>query len=113
MIDPGRRATEKLLERAQPDAIFCANDLLAIGALAALREGGLDVPSAVAVVGMDATDLSALVWPPLSSVDLGSARRARAAAELLFKRIERPRGKPKTVRVEPRLVVRASSGAAA
>ena len=38
MIEPGRRATERLLARVRPDAILCANDLLAIGALAALRE---------------------------------------------------------------------------
>jgi LacI family transcriptional regulator len=113
MVEPGRRATAELLTRTKPDAIFCANDLLAVGALAALREAGLDVPRDVAVVGMDATDLASFVWPPLTTVDLGSARRARAAADLLFKRIERPRRKVNTVKMEPRLVVRASSEPAA
>src|SRR5688500_7455989 len=55
MIEPGRRAAERLLARTRPDAILCANDLLAIGALAALRDAGLDVPGDVALVGMDNT----------------------------------------------------------
>jgi LacI family transcriptional regulator len=116
MIEPGRSATARLLERSTPDAVLCANDLLAIGALAALREAGLNVPADVALVGMDNTTLAEVTWPSLTSVDLGSAERARLAAELLLERIEEPSGPltspPRTVRVEPRLVVRASSGAA-
>ena len=112
MIEPGRRATERLLERGRPDAILCANDLLAIGALAALRDAGLDVPRDVGIVGMDNTPLSEVTWPTLTTVDLGSSERARIAAELLLERIEDPARKPRVVGVEPRLVVRASSGAA-
>jgi LacI family transcriptional regulator len=112
MIEPGRRATARLLERVTPDAIFCANDLLAIGALSALREAGLDVPGDVALVGMDNTALAEVTWPTLTSVDLGSAERARIAAELLLERIEGQASEPRTVGVAPRLVVRASSGVA-
>ena len=112
MIEPGRWATERLLERARPDAILCANDLLAVGALAAIRTAGLDVPDDVALVGMDDTPLCEVSWPALTSVDLGSAERARLAAELLLERIENPDLETRVVGVEPRLVVRASSGAA-
>ena len=112
MVEPGRRAAERVLARVRPDALFCANDLLAAGALAALRDAGLDVPGDVAVVGVDNSQLSELLWPPLTSVDIGSAERARIAAELLFKRIEHPGRNVRTVGVEPRLVVRESSGAA-
>ena len=113
MTEPGRRATERLLERVTPDAILCANDLLAIGALSALRDRGLDVPADVALVGMDNTTLAEVTWPTLTSVDLGSAERARLAAELLLERIEDPAREPRVVGVEPRLVVRASSGVTA
>jgi LacI family transcriptional regulator len=112
MIEPGRRATERLLERARPDAVLCANDLLAIGALAALRAACLDVPRDVALVGMDNCALAEVTWPALTSVDLGSAERAGIAAELLLERIEDPAREPRVVGIEPRLVVRASSGAA-
>jgi LacI family transcriptional regulator len=110
MVDPGRSAAERLLGRTRPDAILCANDLLAVGTLAALRDRGLEIPGDVAVVGMDNTGLSALTWPALTTIDLGSAERARIAAELLFRRIEDPDRTPQSISVEPRLVVRASSG---
>ena len=83
MIEPGRRAAARLLERARPDAVFCANDLLASGLWPRFRDAGLAVPDDVAVVGMDNTSLCDVTWPPLTSVDLGSAERARLAAELL------------------------------
>jgi LacI family transcriptional regulator len=113
MVEPGRRAAERLLARVRPDAIFCANDLLAAGALAALRDANFRVPEDVAVVGMDNSALAEHTWPPLTTVDLGSAERARIAAELLLQRIERPSRRTRTVGVEPRLVVRASCGAGA
>jgi LacI family transcriptional regulator len=112
-IEHGREAAERLLARTTPDAIFCANDLLAVGTLAALRAANFRVPEDVAVVGMDNTGLSEITWPPLTTIDLGSAERARIAAELLLKRIARPARKPQSVGVEPRLVVRASCGAPA
>ncbi len=110
MVEPGRVATERLLERVRPDALLCANDLLAVGALAALRSAELDVPGDVALVGMDNSALSEVTWPTLTTVDLGSAERARIAAELLLERIEQPEREPEVVGVQPRLVVRASSG---
>jgi len=110
--DTGRDAAERLLQRAEPDAIFAANDLIAIGALGALRAAGRDVPRDVALVGMDNTTLATVASPALTTVDLGSAERARIAAELLFARIEHPNRRTRVVDVEPRLVVRESSGAA-
>jgi LacI family transcriptional regulator len=62
---------------------------------------------------MDNTTLASVTWPPLTTIDLGSAERARIAAELLLLRIERPTRRPRSVGVEPRLVVRASCGASA
>ncbi|MBA3329589.1 MAG: LacI family DNA-binding transcriptional regulator [Actinobacteria bacterium] len=112
-IEPGRRAAERLLACARPDAMFCANDLLAVGALSALRKAGRHVPGDVALVGMDDTPLVEVTWPPLTSIDLGSAARARMAAELLLERIARPSRETRVLGVEPRLVVRASSAVTA
>jgi LacI family transcriptional regulator len=111
-IDAGRDAAERLLARTRPDAIFCANDPIAIGALTALRERGLDVPRDIALVGMDDTTFARVTTPTLTSVDLGGAERARIAAELLLARIDQPKRRVRTVAVEPKLVVRESSGAA-
>jgi LacI family transcriptional regulator len=110
MIEPGRSAAECLIGRTRPDAILCANDLLAVGALTALRAAGRQIPGDVALVGMDDSALCEVTWPRLTSVDLGSAERARVAAELLLERIENPSIETRVVSVEPRLVVRASSG---
>jgi LacI family transcriptional regulator len=110
VLDAGRDATERLLSRARPDALLCANDLLAVGAIHGLRAAGVDVPGETAVVGMDNTELTTLTWPALTSVELGSVERAHLAAELLLKRIKHPRRRPERVRIEPRLVVRASCG---
>jgi LacI family transcriptional regulator len=60
---------------------------------------------------MDNTYLCDVTWPPLTTIDLGAAERARLAADLLLNRIERPNRKPRTVGVEPQLVVRESCGA--
>lgn len=110
-ISDGKEAVERLLARgARPDAIFCANDLLAVGALAALHGAGFEVPQDVALVGMDNSPLAEVSWPPLTSVDLGSSKRARIAAELLMERINGSVSQPRIVAVEPLLVVRASSG---
>jgi LacI family transcriptional regulator len=113
MIEPGRDAVERLFARTTPDAIFCANDLIALGVLSALRAAGLDVPRDVALVGMDNTNLSLVTSPPLTTVDLGAAERARIAAELLLARIAQPSRRARSVDVEPRLVVRESCGARA
>jgi LacI family transcriptional regulator len=113
MIEPGCEAVERLLARTTPDAIFCANDLIALGALSVLRAAGLDVPGDVALVGMDNTNLSLVTSPRLTTVDLGSAERARIATELLLARIAQPNRRSRNVGVEPQLVVRESCGASA
>ncbi|QPP11022.1 LacI family transcriptional regulator [Streptomyces bathyalis] len=115
-IEAGARSVEALLERdAAPgdglDAVFCANDQLALGASQALHSRGLRIPEDVAVAGMDDTVLVRACWPPLTSVDLGSAERGRIAAEMLLERIagQGPPVPPRVRTVTPRLVVRASS----
>ncbi|NUR86621.1 MAG: LacI family DNA-binding transcriptional regulator [Nonomuraea sp.] len=106
----GARAVARLLERAgDVDALLCANDLIALGALDVLRAAGRRVPQDVAVVGMDDTDLAAASWPSLTSVSLGSAERGKAAAELMLDRLQNGDRDPRVVTVPPRLVVRAST----
>ncbi|MDG4827539.1 LacI family DNA-binding transcriptional regulator [Asanoa sp. WMMD1127] len=107
----GREATERLLARAEPDALVCANDLIAVGALHTLLAQGRRVPTDVALVGMDDTELARMMFPQLSSVSLGSAERGRRAAELLLQRIADPALPPRRAQVAPSLSVRASSAA--
>ncbi|MEH1126561.1 LacI family DNA-binding transcriptional regulator [Micromonospora sp. CPCC 206061] len=108
----GRAAAERLLARARPDAIVCANDLIAVGALHALLVSGLRVPQDVALVGMDDTELAQMSYPQISSVSLGSEIRGRLAAQLLLDRIADADLPPRREQVPPSLVIRASSGGA-
>ena len=106
----GHAAARKLFAHARPDALFCADDLIAVGAMRALADLRLKVPEDVAVVGMDDTELSRMSTPALSSVSLGSAERARLAAGLLLDRLKDPTLAPRHLTVAPHLIVRESSG---
>ena len=108
----GHAAARQLLSRARPDALFCADDLIAVGAMRALADLHLRVPEDVAVVGMDDTELARMSTPALSSVSLGSAERARIAAGLLLDRLQDPTLGPRHLTVAPHLVVRESSAVA-
>ena len=67
--DGGREATHKLLDlAAPPEAIFCANDLTALGAYEAIKERGLRVARDIAVMGYDDQELAQQLYPQLSTV---------------------------------------------
>jgi LacI family transcriptional regulator len=78
---------ELLLVSPGPTAVFAANDLLAMGALVALREAGLRVPADVAVVGFDDIPAARLVGPALTTVAQFPEQLGRRAAALLFERL--------------------------
>ncbi|MCB0113397.1 MAG: LacI family DNA-binding transcriptional regulator [Caldilineaceae bacterium] len=73
-IDAGMNAVGPLLDKAErqwgqpPDAIFCYNDLLAIGVLSGLRQRGLRVPNDIAVAGFDGLEVTAHLDPPLTTM---------------------------------------------
>ncbi|HZJ09501.1 MAG TPA: LacI family DNA-binding transcriptional regulator [Trueperaceae bacterium] len=107
----GYRSIDSLLAtRRNLDAIFCANDVIALGALRRLRELGIDVPGQVALVGMDDIELGKISTPTLSTVSLLAEERGRLAAEMLLDRLLGGDGEPpRKVTVAPRLIVRESS----
>jgi LacI family transcriptional regulator len=70
-----------------PTALFCANDLMAVGALEAVRKLGLSVPAEVSVVGYDDQDIARYTQPPLSTVLLPNYEMGRWAAESLVAQV--------------------------
>lgn len=65
----GHREMRRLLAQKQrPSAVFCANDEMAMGAMRAAREAGLDLPGELSVMGFDDIDVAAYAWPSLSTV---------------------------------------------
>jgi LacI family transcriptional regulator len=98
--------------RDRPDAVFAANDMMAIGCLFALTEAGLRVPVDVAVTGFDDIPLARFVSPPLTTVRVDIASMGRRALERLLEGIAEPRERARSTETLPvELVVRASCGA--
>jgi LacI family transcriptional regulator len=108
----GRGAGEQLCARpvqSRPDAVFCANDLLAIGMLQALHGNGIRVPDEVAVIGYDDIDFARSASVPLSSIRQPSAEIGTTAIELLLAAVDTPDARPSNVVFVPELVARAST----
>jgi DNA-binding LacI/PurR family transcriptional regulator len=108
----GAEATLELLRLEQPpDAIFCFNDLLALGALRALYETRIDVPGDIAVVGFDDIEDGRFGTPSLTTVAPDKPYIARTSIELLATRLRRypPPPPPQEVTARHRLIIRESS----
>lgn len=93
----------------RPDAVFCANDLLAIGMLQALAGNGVGVPGDVALMGYDDIDFARSAAVPLSSIRQPSAEIGATALDLLITSAESPKAEPNHVMFRPELVARAST----
>lgn len=97
--------------RRPPTAILCGNDLMAIGAMEAVRECGLSVPGDVSVMGYDDQELARYTHPPLSTLVLPNYDMGQRAAEaLLSMTLNGENVGPTTIEVGGPLVPRASTG---
>lgn len=107
----GRTGAQRILSRGEaPDAIFAANDLMAVGALLELRDAGLVVPADVAIMGFDDIPLARLMTPALTTVRQPQELLGRRAAELLFDRLEGGVIEPgRSVGIPYEIVTRASA----
>ena len=105
-VEGGHAGTEELLDRGAT-AIACANDLMALGAIRAVRDRGGSIPGDVSVVGYDGTPITQFTDPALTTVRQPFERMAAAVTELLTAGDHAP----KVQLFSPELVVRASSGA--
>jgi DNA-binding LacI/PurR family transcriptional regulator len=105
----GRAATEELLARhPHLDGLFVASDLMALGALDALRQGGRRVPDDVAVVGFDDSEAAESADPPLTTVRQPIEDLGRHMASSLLDQLDRG-AEPSAEVLRTRLVVRAST----
>ena len=114
-IPGGHALTHELLAQPgpRPTAIFCVGDLMAIGALRALYEVGIQVPGDMAIVGFDGILLGQFTTPALTTMNQPRAEMSRLAADMLFDLLDghQPTSSEQVLSAE--LLVRESSGAVA
>ncbi len=108
----GARATRKLLaeQALRPEAIFCMNDLAAVGALHVLSEEGLEVPRDISLVGYDDIEIAAYCRPPLTTVRQPTEEIGHTAAERLIALVEGAEQPSESVALAPQLIERSSVG---
>lgn len=105
----GRRIAQS---KPRPDAVFAANDMMAIGCLAALGEAGLRVPEDLALAGFDDIPMARYVAPALTTIRVPIAALGAAALDLLAQQVEAPStAATHTTTLPVELVVRRSCGA--
>ena len=113
-VADGREVGETIARRSasdRPDAVFAANDLVALGVLQGLlAEPGIRVPEDIAIVGFDDIDFAAAAVVPLSSVRQPSQLMGETALRILLDEIADPDRATEQVVFEPDLIVRRSSG---
>jgi len=106
----GFHAMQELLKvKARPDAVFCYNDLTAIGAIEATLQAGLRVPEDIAFIGCGNLRYANYLRVPLSSIDHGTAELGRIAGEFALELAARPEQDPKSVLVPSTLIAREST----
>jgi LacI family repressor for deo operon, udp, cdd, tsx, nupC, and nupG len=92
-----------------PDAVFCYNDLLAIGAMRAVLQRGLHIPDDIAVVGFDDIEEARYAFPALTTIAPDKGELARCAVAQLFDRLKDPSAAPTSHQVGYSLKVRGST----
>ena len=105
----GEWAMKRLLETVDPPtAVFAASDVLAIGAIKAVKEKGLNVPRDISIAGHDDISFAAYSDPPLTTVRIKSHKIGRLAVEFLIESIENGLDAVRRHCLKTELVVRAS-----
>lgn len=107
----GEECVEKLLGASvKPTAVFCANDLLALGLMRGLIKRGISIPADMALVGYDDVEFASVLSTPLTSIRQPKYEIGRAAAELLLDEAHNPTShQHKHIVYQPELIVRESS----
>jgi LacI family transcriptional regulator len=115
-IEGGRQAMDVIAEKgAGKTAVFCANDLMAMGILSEARAHNIQIPTDLSVIGLDDIWLATQTDPPLTSVALPRYQIGQMMMHLLFELLENPREKeaePLYAHVETGLTIRQSTAPA-
>jgi len=106
-IEDGYERTKQMLEKnLNFTAIFAYNDMMAFGAMQAIKEKGLRIPEDIGLVGYDDIPFSSLISPVLTTIRLEKQELGVESVKLLFSRINRYRKKIKKIMLDVELVIR-------
>lgn len=110
-IKGGEESVEKLLHTStRPSAVFCANDLLALGLMRGLVKLGISIPDDIALIGYDDVEFASVLSTPLTSIRQPKYELGRAAAELLLDEANNPTThQHQHIVYQPELIIRESS----
>ncbi|MEP5152380.1 LacI family DNA-binding transcriptional regulator [Planktotalea sp.] len=109
-VDSGARALKQLMSNGEPPtAVLCGNDVIAVGAVRAAKELGLNVPRDVSITGFDDMELARIVEPELTTVHVPHLDMGRKAAQELVAMVER-KSKGISICLETNVVARQSLG---
>ncbi|MNC18798.1 HTH-type transcriptional regulator DegA [compost metagenome] len=112
-IASGRELMGKVLAvEKRPTAVMCVNDNVAVGAVKAALEAGVQIPGDLSITGFDDTLLASSITPELTTVSQNSHALGEQAVQLLHQMVSGEKVKKLTV-LEPRLICRQSTGPAA
>ena len=107
----GYAAMQQLLNLPKkPTAVFTASNLLTLGALQAIHERHLAIPSEIAIVGFDDMPWATSLRPPLTTVGQPAFQVGRTAADLLLARLREPSLPRRQIVLETQLIIRSSCG---
>lgn len=107
--ESGHQQMSYVLNEYKPTAVFAANDLIALGAMNAIQQHGLNVPDDIAVIGCDDILFAHMAQPPLSTILVPAYQIGITAIELLEERMKGQRTEPKHVNIDYKLMLRESS----
>ncbi|OOF52618.1 HTH-type transcriptional repressor PurR [Rodentibacter trehalosifermentans] len=112
--EDGYECMNKILNQTdRPTAVFCCNDVMALGAISAITEKGLRVPEDISIIGYDNIHSSRFYAPPLTTIHQSKSRLGAQAVNLLFERISQkdtensPQSQSR-IDIHPELVIRKS-----
>lgn len=109
-IQQGYAAAARIIQTGDlPDAVFVTADSLAVGVIRALTDAGVRVPEDIAVTGYDRTDISDVVVPALTTVQVNRREIGHSAMKLLIKFIKNPQRESEILHIPNELIIRGST----
>lgn len=109
-VDAGASAVKTILSaRETPTVIFCGSDLIAMGAMSALEEAGVNIPGDISIVGIDNISFATLARPPLTTINVPREQLGVTAFHALEKMLQLKRHKGAEYTLETDLVIRKST----